>query len=334
MSITEPAASLPPELQKNTPDLSLHENGDSLQAFSGLCTLVTSCERPYEDVAEQIEDKAYELCEDGRIDAVVRQLGILADFFERLEGKNEEQCRDLADIYLLVGQIHQFAGQFFESIPWFTRAAIVDDRYPEPFHCLATSYRHLHQFDSAIKSLEHEIELAPGNYYSYLLLADVYEEEGRKADVEECLKRLLERDPENLQGLHRLIRFYENAEEPIDTSLLMRRLMGVKKEFNRIEAVIRAYYLCRSSRYAEAIDFLDAWHPRSNGITITLLVKAYACSEMRQFSRRRRMLAEFKEQNHGRTEVMQTKLREFAAVFGDEAADTLQKMLLLPPPRK
>jgi tetratricopeptide (TPR) repeat protein len=325
----ESAALLPSEHRKDSPSLYIHEENNPLQALTGLCALVASGERPYEDVAEQIEDKAYELCEAGRLDLVVEQLCGVADFFEKFTGKNDEQCRDLADVYLLIGQIHQFAGQFFESIAWFTRAAIVDDRYPAPFHSLATSYRHLHEYDSAIKSLEHEIKLAPGNYYSYLLLADIYEEEDRSDDAERCLKRLLERDHENLQGLHRLIRYYEHSDAAISTSLLKRRLMGVNKEFNRIEAVIRAYYFCREGKFAEAIEFIDNWNKRSNGVTIMLLVKAYVFSEMRLYARRRKALAEFKMQNHGRSEVMMTKLREFASVFGDGAAEALHRQLML-----
>ncbi|MBN1757573.1 MAG: hypothetical protein JW863_04610 [Chitinispirillaceae bacterium] len=327
----EPAALLPtePEFPKKTPQLFIHERGNPRQVLAGLCNLVVSCERPYEDVAEQIEDVSYELCETGSCEPVVGQLGRVTAFFEQLDGKNDEQCRDLADVYLLIGQIHQFAGKFEESISWFDRAAIVDDLYSEPFHCLAASYRQLHDNVKTIRSLEQELSLAPGNYYSYLLLADAYEEEGRTDDIEACLQGLLERDPENLQGLHRLIRHYERTDPSIDTALLKRRLMGVYKEFNRIEAVIRSYYLCRERLFADAIGFLDTWHRRANGATtINLLVMAHAYGELRQYARRRRTIDEFKKKNHGRTDVMTTKLGEFAAVFGDDAADALRKLLL------
>jgi tetratricopeptide (TPR) repeat protein len=329
--IMESAALLPnaPEGSGKTPYLFLRERGEPLQVLTSLCGLVVTCERPYEDVAEQIEDVSYELCEAGKLEKVIAQLGRVAAFFERIPGKNDEQCRDLADVYLLIGQIHQFAGKFNESVTWFDRAAIVDDRYPEPFHCLATSYRKLSDHANTIKSLEQELELAPGNYYSYLLLADVYEEEGRPDDVETCLRGLLERDPENMQGLHRLIRHYELTDPSIDTALLKRRLMAVNKKFNRIEAVIRSRYLCRDGKYAEAVGFLDTWHDFSNGTTITLLVKAHAFGELRQYARRKRIIDEFKQKNHGRVEVMQTKLREFASVFGEKAAAKLNRHMLL-----
>lgn len=306
-------------------------SGDSLKVLDHLCGLVAGAERPYEDVAEQIEDRAYELCENGSIDLVLQKLKRLTSFFEGLDDKNDEHCRDLADVYLLTGQIYQYAGLFTESIPWFSRSAVVDDRYPAPFHSLAESYSQLREYDNAIKSLEQEIMLAPGNYYSYLLLADLYEREDRTGEVEKSLKRLLERDPENIQGLHRLIRHYEETDDTIDTTLLIRRLMKISKRFNRMEAVIRSFYLCRVEKYIEAIEFLDNWKNGANVVTITHLVKAHVYSETRQYSRRRQILNDFKVQNHAREDVMRSKLHEFGTVFGDTAAERIEKLLLFSP---
>ncbi|MBN1575118.1 MAG: tetratricopeptide repeat protein [Chitinispirillaceae bacterium] len=310
--------------------LSLSGSNDAFQTLSRLCDLVAGSKQPYEDVAEQIEDRAYELCEAGNLDKVVQRLGRVAHFFEHLVNKNEEQCRDLADVYLLIGQIYQYAGGFAESISWFTRSAVVDDRYPAPFHSMADSYSQLHESDNAIKSLEQEIVLAPGNYYSYLLLADLYESDGRNSDVETCLQRLLERDPENIQGLHRIIRHYEFTAPSIDTTLMKRRLLGVSKQFNRTEAVIRCYYLCREGKYIEVIDFLEKRRREADGGMVASLIKAYVYGEMHQFSRRRQVLTEFKLQHHAHREAIEAKLREFGAVFGEKASTSLQKILLLP----
>ncbi|MBN1306675.1 MAG: tetratricopeptide repeat protein [Chitinispirillaceae bacterium] len=303
---------------------------DAYRTLSRLCDIVVGSKQPYEDVAEQIEDRAYELCEAGDLDNIVLQLGRLADFFEHFIDKNEEQCRDLADVYLLIGQIHQYAGRFAESVSWFVRSAVVDDRYDAPFHSMAASYSQLHEYDNAIKSLEQEIVLAPGNYYSYLLLADLYESEGRDDDAEKCLKRLLERDPENIQGLHRIIRHYELTAPSIDTTLMQRRLLGVNKQFNRTEAVIRCYYLCREGRHDDVIDFLEKRRREADGGMVASLIKAYVYGEMHQYSRRRQVLVEFKLQHHARSEAISAKLKEFGAVFGDRASASLQRQLLLP----
>lgn len=315
----------------SAPILSLAQQQDPHQSLIHLCDLVVALERPYEDLAELIEDKVFELCEPGKIALALQELSRVVAFFEQLEEKNEEHCRDLADVYLLIGQIYQFASQFAESIPWFSKAAIVDDRYPAPFHSLATSYTQMHEYSNAVKSLEQEISLAPGNYYSYLLLVDIYERDGRCDDVEQCLKRLLERDPENIQGLHRLIRYYEQSSQSIDTSLLERRLMQAHKTFNRMEAVIRAYYLCKEEKFKEVLEFLDTWQRDAREVTIIYLVQAHVFSHQRLYAKRRQVLRQFKEHNHGREVVMRSKLHEFALVFGGDAASNLTSLLLFSP---
>ena len=55
------------------------------------------------------------------------------------------------------------------------KAVVVDDRYDVPYHSLAISCLNMGQTERAIRSLEQEIAVAPGNYYSYLLLADIFE---------------------------------------------------------------------------------------------------------------------------------------------------------------
>ena len=68
-----------------------------------LCKLVTSYACSYEDIASQIEDRAYEECEQGKLDHALKELRKITGFFEKLKFKNEEISRDLADIYLLIG---------------------------------------------------------------------------------------------------------------------------------------------------------------------------------------------------------------------------------------
>jgi len=309
------------------PPLSIVESKDALSSLAKLCDMVVRCERSYEDLASAIEMSAYELCEAGDCNPALAQLGRIACMFEHMVDKNEEQCRDLADIYLLTGQIHQFAGHYVDSIIWFSRSAIADDRYPEPFHSLAASFSRLQEYDDAIRSLEQEIALAPGNYYSYLLLADLYEKEGRPEDVEAYLKKLLERDPDNIQGLHALIRHYRISNKGVDTTLLRRRLMGIVKPYNRSEAIIRSWYMCADGRYVEALDFIEPWHTQAGGSTVTCLVKAYLFHRLRRKGKCRAMIGEFCSRNHNNKEVMVARLREFTVLFDDAAAKYLCKQL-------
>lgn len=322
------------EVKDTPPLLSVVDTVDPAVALKNLVSLVANEERPYEEVAEQIEDRSYELCDGGCLDQVIEQLNRCTCYFESLGDKNDEQCRDLSDLYLLIGQVHQFTELFAESIMWFNKAAIVDDRYATPFHSMALSYMQLHKTDSAIKCFEQELELSPGNYYTYLLLADLYEQEGLPQEVEECLKELMERDPTNLQGLHSLIKHYEKSDTAINTTLLIRRLTKVKKKLSRVEVVLKSYYLCRERRHEEVLACIDNWNSGGGVVTITDLIKAHVCNELRQFNKSHKSIQTFKIRNHGRMDIMLGKLKEFKELFGEAAAEGLQKMLLFSPSKK
>ena len=140
--------------------------------------------------------------------------------------------------------------------------------------------------------------------------------------------------PDNIQGIHRLIIHYTFARPEIDTTLLERRLMNVSKKYNRIEAMIRSYYLSRVKRYDEVISFLDKWHSEANNVTITLLVKAHIMGEMRLYRKRRQVLSEFKIANNGREDIMKSKMKEFGTIFGENATRRLKKLLHFSPPKR
>lgn len=294
-----------------------------------LCSMVISCECPYEDLAEFIEDKAYEECEKGRLDNTLNKLYKVASFFEHLKNKNEENSRDLADVYLLIGQINQFAGHINESIDWFSKAIIIDDQYSEPYHCLAISYYKQKNYNNAIKSLETELMLSPGNYYTYLLLADLYEQENRLHDVETILKELLERDTENIQGLHRLIKYYENSETEIKTTLLIRRLLNINKKYSTVEILIRSFYLYRLERVQEALGFVDSCFRMEPQITVIHLIKAYLFNKLSNFSQKKQELSLFRKKNRDKDCIMKAKMEEFASVYGKSASKQIKQWLNL-----
>jgi tetratricopeptide (TPR) repeat protein len=93
--------------------------------------------------------------------------------------------------------VNQYINNYKESIEWFKKASVVFDRYALPYHNLATSFIALGDVTNAIKSLEQEVALEPGNYFSHLRLADLYEQQGETEKEVECLKNLLVRNPEN-----------------------------------------------------------------------------------------------------------------------------------------
>jgi tetratricopeptide (TPR) repeat protein len=180
----------------------------------------------------------------------------------------------------------------------------------------------------SIKSLEQEIRVAPGNYYTYLLLADQYDAGGDFASFEDVLKRLLERAPDNIQGLHRLIRYYERGVGgAADVELLRRRLLNNDSELSRIEAVIRAYHLAQAGREREAAEFLEAWGDVAPDVSINHLANAHIYGRMGLHSKKRRELSLFRIKNLGREDVMEIKITEFASVFGEEAAEKIRQSL-------
>ena len=171
------------------------------------------------------------------------------------QGKSEDERRDLADICILIGEVNQYIGAFRESIKWFWRAAAAYGGYAIPFHNLATSFMELGDLENAIASLEREIALEPGNYFSRLRLADLYERQGAYRKVEECLESLLSRNPDNIQALHKLITHYESQKPAVNVRLLRRRLLSVTRKFSEMEMVIVVYHLCREEDFDRALRF-------------------------------------------------------------------------------
>ena len=294
-----------------------------------LCELVSYYSYPYDDLAELIEDKGYEECMEGNDKEVIQELSQLSGFFENMKNKSEENTRDLADIYLLTGEFCQCSDRVKDSVSWFKKAIIVDDTYDVPYHSLATAYISLEETEKAIKSLEQEIQVAPGNYFTYLLLSDLYEKLGKNEKVEEVLRKLLSRDSDNIQALHKLICFYEERNPELDMELLRRRLINADKELVKLDLVIWTYHMCREGRYEDAIVFLNRREEEAPGISITHLLKAYIYGCMQQYVNKRNELKRFKKLNHGREEFMKSKVDEFCKIFGEKACSHIKKTLAI-----
>lgn len=292
-----------------------------------LCKLVISYSYPYEDLAELIEDKGYEECVEGRCKEVVEELELLSAFFESMENKNEENTRDLADVYLLIGEFFQCSDMFSDSISWFEKAVVVDDAYDVPYHSLSMTYLNLGETEKAVKSLEQEIKISPGNYYTYLLLADLYQKQEKYEDVERILRSLLSRDSNNIQALHKLITYYIKRNPQLDIELLRRRLINVDKQLVKLDLIIWTFHMCEEGKYEETLRFLSEREHESPGISIIHLLKAHIYGCMLQYVKKGNELKEFRKLNCGREEFMRTKFDEFSKVFGEKASVRLQKKL-------
>jgi tetratricopeptide (TPR) repeat protein len=289
-----------------------------LEKLARYSELVSNGLVPYEDCAEEIEGLSYSVCEGADCFLVMEHLSKIITFFEKLENKSEEQSRDLADVYLLTGQLYQFKNLYEESINWFRKAVVVDDQYTVSYHNIALSYIKLGEIEGAIRSLVQEVIFSPGNYYSYLILADLYERTQRFDEAEQCLKQLLERDPDNIQGLHRLIKFYRIINPQADVQLLVRRLLQIKKTFTTVESMIRIFYLCDLGRITDAHSFLRLWEHSSSRDPLVHLAAAYIFEKTSNISQMNQEIGLFKNSILKRgIETLRLKVKEFEAIVGN-----------------
>ena len=310
----------------------LSEGRADRASLEQLCEMVKSYSTPYEDLAEFIEDKAFAECDADRYLGAVAQLIGLAEFFEQMENKNEENSRDLVDVYILIGEIHQCHDNFEDSVEWFKKAVVVDDRAAEPYHSLAVSYAQLRDLPSAVRCLEQELALSPGNYYTYLQLADYYDALGNEDRSEDTITRLLRRDPDNIQALHRVIVRYETTEPGVEVELLRRRIVSQRDGLTKLGMIIWTYHMFRERRFDEALQFLSSREDEGKDLSIVNILKAHIYGEMGLVTKKRTELATFRKKNNGKQAFMANKLKEFGDVFGDAAVSRLMKRLVISHP--
>ncbi|MCU0609413.1 MAG: tetratricopeptide repeat protein [Chitinispirillaceae bacterium] len=290
-----------------------------------LCDLVISCTCSYADLSEFIENKAYDEWRRGNFEAAVAALSRVTVFLEQLENKNEENTRDLADVYLLIAQLYQYADRDRESIDWFLKSISADDGNPLAFHSMGVSYLRCEEIDNAIRCFEQEIALDAGDYATYLELAGLYEQQGKIDIAEKRLDALLERDPENVQGLHALIRHYRKHSPAIDTGLLIKRLLRVKRQCRGIDLVIQSYYLCENKMFDDAHSLLSMLDDHSH--PVQRLALAYLLAITKKRRERDAVLAEFRIICRSRQEVIHGHVDAFAAVFGEKIARKISTLL-------
>lgn len=292
-----------------------------------MCKSITLEEKSYDEVADQLEDMAYSSCIEGKGEDVLSDLNGLTRYYQRRKSLDIESIRDLADIFLLAGEVSAFNGDETESIELFRKATFADENYDRAQHSLAMSYLSIEDLKSATLCLERELFLSPGNYFSYLILADIYEQLGEHKNVEAILKKLLDRDTNNIRALHKLINHYEIVQPELNVQLLRSRIINSEPDIIKKDLIIWVYHMLIIDLPEDAVEFLEILEEEYPGISLINLLKAYIFGFLRQFSRKRRELEEFKRLNYGRSEFMRTKIDEFEKVFGKEEADKIRKKL-------
>lgn len=295
--------------------------------LAALCNYVVTMTYAYEDVSEYIEERAYDMVQIGELQKAVDQIRHIALAFEAMEYKNDENCRDLADVYILLGELYQCADRYNDSLTWFEKAILVDDRYHVPYHRMAGSYRALNQPAKAIRCIKQEIRIEPGNYFSYLLLADLYREIGDHDGFESTLEELLERDHDNVSALHRLITHYEQYNPKADVEFLRRRLITTETPLEKQELMIWVYHMFRKERFGEALRELETHTKEGGDYGAPYLMMAHLFFESDDLEQAQAALAEFVAVCGGRKEVVRSKLSEFESVFGAQPTERFRHFL-------
>jgi tetratricopeptide (TPR) repeat protein len=297
------------------------------------CTLqelseqVTAGGRAVGDIFDYVQDAAYAESEKRGVDKAIKHLQNVALFLERVENKTDEVCQDIGQIYALIGEVYQHAGEFAKSVQWLEKAIIVDDQYDVTYHSLANSYIHMGNSKQAVKCLAQEIHVAPGNYFAYYVLADIYEQLGEAEKFEQTLENLLERDPTNIRALHKLIYHYEKQNPKVQVELLRRRLINTKANLSKRELVIWTYHMCEEGKNSEALLYLTKRLDEKPELRIINLLRAYLYGRMRQYRKRSAELAIFADKCKSRNDLMAVNLTEFESIFGEEAARSLAEKL-------
>ncbi|MBD3320764.1 MAG: tetratricopeptide repeat protein [Chitinivibrionales bacterium] len=289
-----------------------------------LCNSVINFSRPFEDVKELIEEKAFEAIENDLSENALRHLQRLASFFEELENKNDEICSDQAQVYSLIGEILHYTNKFSESIHWFRKSVVVDDRNAAFYAGLAASYEKLGDTDRAIRSLEQEIRLNPGDYSPYLHLADIYDRLENYEKASECLEKLLERDPDNIQALHKLICYHQTHLPNANVEFLRRRLLSCHKELAKTDLVIWTFHICCERKYNYAIRILSAKEFEQSSDPMVNLLKAYVYYEQGKQDEQMDELSEFARKNRRKKTAMQVQYDQFMTVFGELALSKIK----------
>jgi tetratricopeptide (TPR) repeat protein len=315
------------------------ESGDTIARISEkelkkarlhfLVNCVITGKLAYSDLAEYIELRSYEEWKRGKFEKAIDELQKIAAFLENIENKNEENALDLAEVYLLIGQLYQYAEWYPESIEWLSKSVLANDGNSLPYNCMAVSYLKTGNFHNAIRCFEQEIAIDEGNYSTYLKLSELYAREGKLEKSEECLKKLLDRDPSNIQGLHQLIRHYEKHNPAIDVGLLRKRLLGIAAKHTWTTAVIRAYHLEAEKHTVEALDFIAAWQMENSGRSspVMHLVKTVLYDELNRDRELKAELVAFIDGCHERQEVMREYIEEFVSLYGEPHATRLKRKL-------
>ncbi len=291
-------------------------------SLTRLVSLIITGNYTYQGVRDIIEEKVYLPETNQDPGTITSQMSRLAD---ELDSKSELDHQVRYDVFLITGESYQIAGDYQGSVKWLEKAVQEADNPEGARHSLGVSYMKLREFREAAESFEKEIGIAPGNYYTYFLAADMWMEAGLQDRAADITGRLLERDPNNIRALHWLVKYYED--KSTDTSMLKKRILDINREFISRDYIIWVYYMKDAGRVDEALEFLRVRFEENPEISIIKLLMIYLFICKGNYSGMKNSLDDFKRLNHGREKSVRFKLEEFGSVFGSYESMKIESRL-------
>ncbi len=151
------------------------ETPDCHERLAEMCSVLAEGNVECPDVRTALCDLAFATAAHFGAEETVRILSTAEASLSARGGKHANELDAIYGICLLAGEVLHDAGQWGESRRWLEKAVCANASGAEAFHDLAINAIAMGDSDSAIRALENEIAVAPGNYYAYTLLASLYE---------------------------------------------------------------------------------------------------------------------------------------------------------------
>lgn len=126
----------------------------------------------------------------------------IAEFNEVVESDATDKDKAIALTYL--GMISDDRGDYKKAVEYYSRALTYDKNNADIYKNLSISYRHLKDFDKALKYAKEAYTLNPKDINSRILIGNIYFETGKYKEALDHYSSALELAPENSQLLYNI----------------------------------------------------------------------------------------------------------------------------------
>lgn len=130
----------------------------------------------------------------------------ISEFQEVIDSGASDQDKAVALTY--IGIIHDDRQEYDKAIEYYKRALNYDKNNPLIYRNLALAYRHANNPEAAIEAIRKGIGIDDKNIDNFLLLGNIFYEQGKYDDAVSQYKKALDSNPDNAAALHNLAQSY------------------------------------------------------------------------------------------------------------------------------